>query len=295
MRTHKTCLICDSKYLINLRGYEENSIVRCGKCAFVFSKYVPTEEEIIRYYSQYSYSSVPNVHPITIKRYHQLLEEFEPYRKNNLILDIGCGIGSFLSVAKERGWDVFGTEISKRAIEILREKGVEVYQGRMDKLQFENSKFDIITSFEVIEHLNTPNNEVRSIYNALRDGGLFYLTTPNYDSISRFLLGNKYNVISVPEHLCYYTSKTLDNLMMGHKFKKIKLTATGINIERLKNGVSSFGYRAIQRSNNTTEERIRVLTESNSLFNLLKSSANKILDKLTIGDALKGYYEKPIV
>ncbi len=107
---HKKCILCGSKEFSLLSGYEEHSLVKCRSCQFVFIDKIPTEQELHEHYKEYAYGTENYFSPITIKKYNLLLDEFEKYRKTNKLLDVGCGVGFFLTIAKERGWDVYGTE-----------------------------------------------------------------------------------------------------------------------------------------------------------------------------------------
>ena len=86
-------------------GYEIAYLTRCSDCGFVFSSRIPSTQELISYYEGYGRNDY--LSPITIKRYHEILDQFESSRKTNKLLDLGCGIGYFLEVAKQRGWDCF--------------------------------------------------------------------------------------------------------------------------------------------------------------------------------------------
>ena len=165
-----------------------------------------------------TYTRDNSISSITVSRYEELLEKFEPYRKLNRILDIGCGDGHFLAVAKRKGWEVFGTEYTDEAVAVSRAKGIEVHQGAIQDYPAE--QFDVITSFEVLEHINDGREHVRKINSLLRDGGLFYFTTPNFNSFSRKWLGGKWNVIEYPEHLTYYTVKTVTQFVAGCGLRK---------------------------------------------------------------------------
>ncbi len=118
--------------------------------------------------------------PLTIESYNVLLDEFEKYRKTNKILDVGCGRGFFLTQAKKRGWEVYGTEYSPKAVELCASNGIDMKTGKLSTDLFNIKDFDIITSFEVLEHINNPNEELKHINNLLRKGGLFYCTTPKF-------------------------------------------------------------------------------------------------------------------
>jgi 2-polyprenyl-3-methyl-5-hydroxy-6-metoxy-1,4-benzoquinol methylase len=171
-----------------MKKFSRHGLMQCRHCRFVFMGRIPSVEELKTYYSQYSYSG-ERVHFIsrhTLKSYNQLLDEWKPYRKTNRLLDSGCGLGWFLSVARERGWEVYGTEFSQAAVSICSEKGIHMKEGALSVSMFEENYFDVITSFEVMEHLNNPHVELRAISRLLRPGGLFYCTTPNFNSAMRY-------------------------------------------------------------------------------------------------------------
>jgi 23S rRNA U2552 (ribose-2'-O)-methylase RlmE/FtsJ len=90
---------------------------------------IPSDQELIDYYA--NYGSVDSISEITVRRYHELLDKFEAFRKNNKIIDVGCGRGHFLKVAKERGWDVHGTEFSDQLVEHGRTLGIEIRQDEI--------------------------------------------------------------------------------------------------------------------------------------------------------------------
>ncbi len=155
----------------------------------------PTEQELHSYYDDYGYTSIEFISPITIAAYHRLLDEFEPLRKTGNLLDVGCGAGAFLIEAGKRGWNVHGTEYSKNAVKLCQEQGITMKEGALDRAQFEGIEFDVITSFEVLEHLNEFHEELGHVKGLLRKGGLFYCTTPNWNALQRFKLKADYNII----------------------------------------------------------------------------------------------------
>lgn len=284
---HNKCLVCNSTELVELTKYSKDYLVQCSKCNFVFCKRIPTQEELISHYKQYHRGGF--ISPITIKRYHQLLDEFEPYRKTNNLLDVGCGDGYFLEEAKKRGWNVYGTEFSDEAIQVLKSKNILYNQGKLSPHNYSLEMFDVITSFEVIEHINNPNEETENVNSILRTGGLYYITTPNFNSFSRFILKHNWKMIEYPEHLCYYSPKTLNLLLDRHRFKKEKVITSGISLTRfiISTKQTNASYDGHQR-----EENLRKKSETKFIFKLGKNVLNKILNALKIGDALKAYYTK---
>lgn len=292
---HSNCLICNSINLSKLDGYTKYSLVKCADCGFVFMQQIPTADELEKHYSNYSYSREQYLSPITIKNYNILLDEFEKYRSTNRLLDIGCGMGFFLEQAKKRGWEVYGTEYSTKAVEINRAKGINMLEGQLNSAAFSEKEFDIITSFEVIEHINNPQEEVKHIYNLLRNGGLFYCTTPNFNSILRFYLKEDYNVIGYPEHLSYYTKKTLNKLLIDNGFSKIKTYAHGISITRFETSKAQKNTTSeptVIIGDQTADEKIRVQMDKKPYLLYAKNVANFFLSATGLGMGLKGYYEK---
>ena len=140
---HNSCLICKSPLLKDLKTFEFAHLSKCKKCNFVFSKKIPSQQELIDHYDGYGRNDY--LSPITIKRYNELLDKFEKFKKTGKILDVGCGIGYFLEIAKQRGWEVYGTEYTDEAFEICTRKGIKMNLGKLDQNNYESEMFEKIT------------------------------------------------------------------------------------------------------------------------------------------------------
>jgi 2-polyprenyl-3-methyl-5-hydroxy-6-metoxy-1,4-benzoquinol methylase len=218
---HSRCLITNAQDLYPLKGYEKNYLVKSKSSGFVFCSKIPTDEEILKHYTNYPIGyGVDSA--ITTIRINEVLDGFEKFRKTNNMLDVGCGPGLFLIEAKKRGWEVYGTEFTDNQLAYLHDKGINTLKGKLTNDSFEDELFDVIISSEVIEHINNPLEEMKHFHRLLRKGGLVYITTPNFNAIERFLLKGDYAIIEYPEHLCYYTPKTIDLLLTNNGFKQTK-------------------------------------------------------------------------
>jgi len=285
---HSRCLITNAQDLYPLKGYEKNYLVKSKSSGFVFCSKIPTDEEILKHYTNYPIGyGVDSA--ITTIRINEVLDGFEKFRKTNKMLDVGCGPGLFLIEAKKRGWEVYGTEFTDNQLAYLNDKGIKTLKGKLTNDSFEDELFDVIISSEVIEHINNPLEEMKHFHRLLRKGGLVYITTPNFNAIERFLLKGDYAIIEYPEHLCYYTPKTIDLLLTNNGFNKLKITTTGVSIARIK--------KSIKRKNNESTEHV---SSDESLREQLefgykryiKLFINGLLNLFGIGNSLKAWYVK---
>lgn len=283
---NKICILCSGNRLTELPRYKRANLVKCNECGFVFSKYIPTLNELTSYYTNYPRGG--DLSPITIKRYNELLDIFESFRQSNKLLDYGCSNGQFLEIAAKRGWEIFGLEFAGECFDNCAKKGIKIYLlDNLPEHLFLN-EFDIVTSFEVIEHINNPNDKLNIINKILRKEGLFYFTTPNFNSLSRKILKEKWNVIGFPEHLSYYTPQTIHQLLAKNGFRKKNLFTSGISLSRFKQSLNPSGNPPGFNSDETLREK----TETKFIYSIAKKLINYLLNLFKAGDSIKGFYIK---
>ena len=284
-----SCILCSSANIATYKGYESVGLVKCNQCKFVFCKDIPSKEELNEYYTE-SYERTRYLSPITVSRFNELLVEFEKYRKTGKILDIGAGYGFFLEIARQQGWEVYGTELTDEAVTHCVNKGIKMYKGELQEIPLKENCFDVIVAIEAIEHVNNPREYIEGAYKSLRKGGLFYLTTPNFNAILRYHLRDKYNIIGYPNHLCYFTSSTLQKLVTEYGFRTEKIATTGISLTRLKTSKGKSNQEFV--SETSDDEMIRYKIERSRTLKLIKYVSNGILNFFKIGDSLKGSFIK---
>ncbi|MBL4585438.1 MAG: class I SAM-dependent methyltransferase [Flavobacteriales bacterium] len=285
---HKNCLVCGSSKLNPLSGYQKHHLVKCGSCSFVFCKLIPTIDEQNAVYENYGRNDY--LSELTIQVYENILDGFEPYRKTNRLIDVGCGIGYFLEVAKRRGWEVYGTEFTEEAATICEKKGATMHLGVLNPDNYEPESFDVITSFEVIEHINNPREELGNFNKILRKGGLVYCTTPNFNAIERYYLKSDWNILGYPEHLSYYTPKTINRVFKESGFKKKKNETTGISLTRIKTSQGKSNQALI--SETSDDEKLRNQIAGNPVLGVVKNIINWKLTLFGVGNSLKGWFVK---
>ena len=187
MKQHINCIICNYDKLTALQGYEKAHLCQCDSCDLVFSKVIPTSEELGKYYKNYGINNY--LSPLTIKRYNELLDQFEPFRKTNKILDIGCGWGGFAYyAAKNYKVNVVGITISKEQHEVAKKRcnGLNV-EIRFQDYRDIDEQFDRIVSIGMLEHVGHKNYTtfMETINKNLNDTGICLL---------HFIGGNETNL-----------------------------------------------------------------------------------------------------
>lgn len=266
----------------------------------MFAGWRPSDPELAEHYSDYGVGWFDS--EITRRRYRELLDSFEPYRRSGRILDMGCGAGYFLEEAARRGWEAYGTNFGERPLELSRGRGFTVVQAPISTETFPAGHFDVVTSFEVVEHLRDPIAEAQTLSRLLRVGGLLYCTTPNFDALTRRLVGPSWSVIEYPEHLIYFTGETLTFWLTRFGFSRGDVITTGISpgeiLSRLRRsrdgerppdepGSSDLDREIAARG---VDERLRQLMDGHGSLERGKRTLNQTLTALRAGDTLKARF-----
>lgn len=286
---HANCPLCSANSSSSFVGYERAFLHKCNACNFVYSTQIPSDAELEAYYSN-DYELTEFFSPITAKRYHAILDGFDHLKQTNNLLDIGAGNGFFAEIAIQRGWSVYGTELTDETINIAAQKGVKMAKGKLENLDFEPNSFDVVVCIEVIEHVSFPKSFVSEIHTILRKGGVVYITTPNFNSLSRRRLKSHYDVINYPNHLSYFTSKTLTKLLNAHGFAKESLKTTGMSRTRRKTSLGKSNQAFV--SETSDDEILRHRIEKSWVLRTLKASVNCFLGLFRLGDSLKAAFIK---
>lgn len=287
------CLICGSKRLKHLPRYSAHHLVRCRKCSFIFSRRRPSREELNQVYSAYSRGvKVPT--PLTLLKYHGIVSQLSRLRNIDTVLDVGCGDGHFLA-AFQQGIKTFGTEYNDTIANVAAGRGITMLSGGLLPDTPESiNHFDLIVFTEVIEHILDPASVVDHFFSLLDEGGLLYITTPNFKSIESTLLGPDWGMVAYPEHLCYYTPRTLNHLLRDAGFEKISLSTENISFFRL---AQFWLKKNASRSSSLDPESVSIAAQSafhgNFFLRSAKALINKILYATSTGSSLVAVYRKP--
>ena len=138
------------------------------------------------------------------------------------ILDFGAGFGFFLSVAKERGWDAYGLEpLPATAVYARAKFGLNIMTDTVHENSFPEQYFDVVTSFQVFEHLPDPLHNLKCLWMALKKGGIILIEVPRFDTWSMKLLRSKHRHF-VQDHLNFFSIETLGLFLRKNGFEVIE-------------------------------------------------------------------------
>ena len=209
------CTACRSSQSIIVLRKGSLSLHRCLNCGTIFlggysNDFLP---ELYSYYDKYANLGKENVFdPINDVRCQDLLRWFSGFGAGREVLDVGCGLGQFVEVANKSGWKAEGLELSKGAVDFARRQELAVRKLDFFSEEIKPNSYDLVTLFEVIEHVPNPAEFLQRAGEVVRPRGLVYLTTPNFASLDRFLLGRDWGIIH-REHLTYFAPCTLRSLV----------------------------------------------------------------------------------
>jgi SAM-dependent methyltransferase len=133
------------------------------------------------------------------------------FRKHGRVLDIGCGEGTFLKEAKERGWNVVGTELNA---ERFADSGLDVYEDLDSvKARFGKESFGAVTMWHTLEHFRNPREVLRDAFELLAPGGSLLVAVPDAGGWQARLFGKYWLHRDVPRHLFHFSFKSLEQIL----------------------------------------------------------------------------------
>jgi len=165
------------------------------------------------------------------------------------LLDVGAAYGFAASEAERAGFRVAGLELSaEAAVQAAARIPGRVVRASAIELPFSSARFDVITLWDVIEHLPDPHRAVAEISRCLRPGGRLALTTGDVESLVARLSGARWHLFTIPEHLFFFSRRSLHRLLEAH----------GLQIERMRAQGASYPLRyLVERLRKTLFGRTR--------------------------------------
>ncbi len=205
-------------------GYGNHlQIVECRHCGHVYTNPRWNGEELMAAYSaveDQTYVVQRIGRERTFAKHLSALEKFTGPGAGRQLLDVGAYIGVFVEVALAHGWQATGLEPSRWATDVAHAAGLPVIQGTLDSEEIQGRRFDVITMWDVIEHLADPLAELKKVYRLLNPGGWFVVHTMDIESVTARLMGRRWPWL-MDMHIHYFSRRSLTLFLEKSGFELI--------------------------------------------------------------------------
>jgi 2-polyprenyl-3-methyl-5-hydroxy-6-metoxy-1,4-benzoquinol methylase len=209
-------------------------VVRCNNCGLAFVAPLPDVDSLSTHYhhEEYYRAWIEKQKAQRLRLWQRRFRDMQRFRRSGKLLDVGCGLGTFVKISKDNGFDATGTEVSDFAVQYAYEAyGLNIIPGALEALRFPDDCFDVVTIWHVLEHLPSPRATLTEIHRILKKGGMLAVAVPNINEhIFRFayrlVRGRELKLFSVDDkelHLYHFSQKTL----------QLILEKTGFEVEHM--------------------------------------------------------------
>ncbi len=214
-------------------------LVQCEDCGLVYVNPRPDPRELYALYGEtyfhnnqsgvVGYTNYLKDEPNIRRTFAGRLQRLSQFIKPGKLLDVGCAAGFFLDEARKAGWQVQGLDVSSFAVQYAAENfKLDVQQGSFTDLPFPSNSYDLISMWDVIEHVPNPKSYIARAAELLKKGGVFVMATPDVDSIPARLTGKRWVGFKLSEeHVYYFSARTLGKMLEEAGFEVIDTRHVG--------------------------------------------------------------------
>jgi 2-polyprenyl-3-methyl-5-hydroxy-6-metoxy-1,4-benzoquinol methylase len=233
------CNLCGSTNRQPFCPENGRGLVKCDECGLVYVGVQPDSAELYALYGEtyfhnddsgtVGYANYIKDEANIRMTFAGRLNRLERFVKPGRLLDVGCATGFFLSVAAQHGWKVQGLDVSAFAVQYARDSfGFDVQHGSLTELTFPEKCYDLITMWDVIEHVPDPFAYIHQAAKLLSSGGVIALATPDVESLPAAFTGKRWVGYKLSEeHIYYFSARTLKRMLDEAGFDVVDVRHVG--------------------------------------------------------------------
>ena len=211
-------------------GYGHHAqIVQCQDCGYVYANPRWSGDEILQAYgavTDETYVQERAGRELTFQKHLRSMEKRVGQANGRSLLDVGAYIGVFVETAAQAGWQAYGVEPSEWAAAVAQRQGLNVIHGTQDAPELAGKLFDVVTMWDVIEHVADPSGEIAKAYQLLEPGGWLVIHTMDIGSLMAKLMAARWPWL-MDMHIHYFSQKTLRQMLEKNGFEVVWSGAEG--------------------------------------------------------------------
>lgn len=193
--------------------HEFYRLLRCSDCSLVWLGNAPSAAEMHHHYTEAYHRLISGAGENSPDRWRDRIQTLKRHKHSGAMLDLGCSSGGFLGFFQDESWKLYGIEMSAECAKRAEARtGAHVFVGDILDAPFSPESFDVITCFDVLEHLYEPRQVMKKVAEWLKPGGVFYVQVPNIDSAEARVFGTYWHGLELPRHLFHYSPVSLRRL-----------------------------------------------------------------------------------
>ena len=231
LETVNTCDLCGGKLFGKESVVNGWNLVRCINCDFVFTSPRYTEAYLQKLYSERYYERDSGYLSMQIAEpaedeYHlakSLMKICGSNKRERKLrsLDVGCGAGRIVKAFRDSGWEAVGIDLNLKAVIAGTNRGLDLRVISRDSREL--GKFDLITGFHILEHLQSPSAFLRQCADRLSENGYLFIEVPNYGCRNARKMGPNWPYLYPDGHLCQFTAETLIRYLIQASFEVTRI------------------------------------------------------------------------
>lgn len=211
-------------------GYGEHTqIVECTVCHYVYANPTWKPNDLINAYGTVvdeTYAAEREGRELTFEKHLVQLEKMIGQGNGRTLLDIGAYIGVFVEVAGRSGWVAEGIEPSAWAAAAAQQRGLSVMEGAVGSPHLSGRQFDVVTMWDVIEHVSDPLETLRQAYMLTKPGGTIVVHTMDISSPIAKIMHKRWPWL-MAMHVHYFSRRTLTLMIEKAGFQPVRVRADG--------------------------------------------------------------------